>query len=344
MEVGRILHKHGAIVATGNPFTGIDRFECDSACSLIAIGAVERHLKQVGLHSGQFTLNPCKKNETNVPLKPEDVQELSSYLDEVGADPEVFQIISDTSWDQMTDLLFDPNVPSDEQLISRIGYHMEPSPEYPADGFPKAPIHREKSIEQVTKYAIEMGSTEAIFGLADYYLCEARNQKPNYHAAEEVLRLGDKKNIYEATYRLAKLYEEKKFGHSKRKESFALYQQGAAFGYSSSAVKLAWIYYNGRGVRRSYSKARYWFNEAAKKGNFEAYGALCRIHFKGKGVSHDDIETYKWCDLAIATLRSGPAKRRAIKYMHLLANRMTDDQIDEATRQEDRYYGFNRSG
>jgi uncharacterized protein len=344
MKVGRILHKRGAIVATGNPFTGIDRFECDSACSIIAIGATERHLKQVGLHSPHYTINECKKNETYIPVSKKDDEEMSDYLTEVGADPEVFQIISDTPWDKMTELNFDENVPADEQLISRIGYHMDPSPDFPGEGFPKAPVHREKSAEQVMKYAVDMGSEDAILGLADHYLCEAKNMKPDYKAAEEVLKLGDQRNLYEATYRLAKLYEEKKLGHEKEKESLALYRQSAAMGYSPSAVKLAWIYYNGRDLPQDYTKARYWFNEAAKSGNFEAYGALCKIHFKGKGVEPDDIEAYKWCDLAIATLNDGPAKNNAIEYIHSLADRMTDDQISEATRKEKNYHGYNRRG
>jgi Sel1 repeat len=342
MEVGRILHKHNAIVATGNPFTGIDRFMCDSACSLIAIGAVERHLKQVGLHSAHYVFDECKKTEREAPVSQKDMDDVEAYLDEVDADPEVYQLISDTSWDQLTVLDFDENVPADEQLITRIGYHMDPSPDFPDEGFKKAPKHGEKTFEDVAKYAVAMGSNEAILGLASYYLCEAKGKKPDYQAAEEVLRLGDQKNIYEATYRLAKLYEEKKLGHDKNKRSLALYQQGAAFGYSPSAVKLAWIYYNGRGVRKDYAKARYWFNEAAKAGNFDAYGALCKMHFKVKGVERDDVETYKWCDLAIATLRAGPEKNQAVEYMHRLAERMSDEQIDQAMRKEESYHGYNR--
>jgi len=193
MEVGRILHKRRAIVATGNPFTGIDRFECDSACSLIAIGAVERHLKQVGLHSAHYVFDECKKTEWKTPVDQKDMDDVESYLNEVGADPEVYQVISDTSWDKLTVLDFDENVPADEQFIVRIGYHMEPSPDFPDEGFKKAPTHGEKTIEDVTKYAIEMGSNEAILGLANHYLCEAGRQRPNYQAAEEVLKIGDKK-------------------------------------------------------------------------------------------------------------------------------------------------------
>jgi TPR repeat protein len=140
------------------------------------------------------------------------------------------------------------------------------------------------------------------------------------------------------------MMEQGKLGRHRLKEAINLYRENAVFGDGQSGARLGWLLYKGHGIKRDKAKALYWFNQSAKNGGPEAYGALCKIHFVGKLVPRDDVETYKWCDLAIATLRSGPAKRRAIKYMHLLANRMTDDQIDEATRQEDRYYGFNRSG
>lgn len=52
LKIGRILRKRKGIVATGNPITHIDRYTCLSACALIAAGDVERHLRDVGLHSG----------------------------------------------------------------------------------------------------------------------------------------------------------------------------------------------------------------------------------------------------------------------------------------------------
>jgi hypothetical protein len=64
--------------------------------------------------------------------------------------------------------------------------------------------------------------------------------------------------------------------------------------------------------------------------------------FSGKLVKRDDIETYKWCDLAIATMHEGRVKRVAIKYMHILANRMSDGDIDKAYQKETVYLGYVR--
>ena len=341
-QVGRILRKHEAIVATGNPFTGIDRFECDSACSLIAMGAVERHLKQVGLHSGHYTLNECKKNEKTIPLKAEDDQDMSDYLEEMGMDPQVFKIISDTPYDQMTDLFFDANQPPDSQLIVQLGFHMDSTPEFPGDGLPKAAIHREKSFEKILRYAAEMGNNDAVLGLVDYLLCDRPNRKPNIKAAAEALKIGSHRNFHEASYRLARWMEQGKLGRHRLKEAIRLYRQNAVFGDGQSGARLGLLFYRGRGVKRDTKKALYWFNQSAKDGGYDSYGALCKIHFVGKLVKRDDVETYKWCDLAIATMNEGRVKRDAIKYMHILADRMSDGDIDKAYEKETAYQGYVR--
>lgn len=50
MRVGWILHRRGAVVATGNPITQDDGQQCSSSCALIALGATERHLRHFGVH------------------------------------------------------------------------------------------------------------------------------------------------------------------------------------------------------------------------------------------------------------------------------------------------------
>jgi len=69
MNVGRILHKRHAVVATGNPITETDGYACDSACANLAAGATERHLNAVGFHRSRRILNYCKLNETSEPSK-----------------------------------------------------------------------------------------------------------------------------------------------------------------------------------------------------------------------------------------------------------------------------------
>jgi len=342
LQVGRILRKHEAVVATGNPFTGIDRFECDSACSLIAMGAVERHLKQVGLHSGHYRLHECTKNEKIIPIKAESDTEQWDYLEEMRMDPRVRKIIADTPYDQMTDLFFDANQPADSQLIVQLGFHMASTPEFPGDGLPRAAIHREKSHEQVLRYAAEMGNNEAVLGLVNYFLCDGPKHKPNIKAAAEALKIGDQRDYHEASYRLTRWMEQGKLGHHRLKEAIKLYRQNAVFGDGQSGARLGWLFYRGRGVKRDTKKALYWFNLSAKDGGFDSYGALCKIHFAHKLVERDDVETYKWCDLAIATMDEGRIKRDAIKYMHILADRMTDEDIDKAYERETAYQGYVR--
>jgi len=58
---------------------------------------------------------------------------------------------------------------------------------------------------------------------------------------------------------------------------------------------------------------------AAKQKNPSAYAALCKFYSEQKAIKRDDIEAYKWCDLAIATLESGKEKEYALDRIHALA-------------------------
>ena len=158
-----------------------------------------------------------------------------------------------------------------------------------------------------------------------------------------MLRIGYERKAFAASFRLARLLEEGKFGRNRMAEAVDVYRQSAQDGSASSRNRLASLLYKGQGVKRNYEGALYWFNEAAKQGNPEAYGSLCTIHFAAKLVPRDDVETYKWCDLAIATLQSEPIKREAVRNMHRLANRMSDAEIDQATAKEEGYPRFNDS-
>ena len=160
--------------------------------------------------------------------------------------------------------------------------------------------------------------------------------------AAEALKIGDQRDYHEASYRLARWTEQGKLGRHRLKEAIKLYRQNAVFGDGQSGSRLGWLFYKGRGVRRDIKKAIYWFNQSAKDGGYESYGAMCKIHFAHKIVKRDDVEAYKWCDLAIATMDEGPIKRDAIKYMHILADRMTDEDIDKAYERETAYQGYVR--
>ena len=169
------------------------------------------------------------------------------------------------------------------------------------------------------------------------------NRKPNIKAAAEALKIGSHRNFHEASYRLARWMEQGKLGRHRLKEAIRLYRQNAVFGDGQSGARLGLLFYRGRGVKRDTKKALYWFNQSAKDGGYDAYGALCKIHFIGKLVKRDDVETYKWCDLAIANMDEGRVKRDAIRYMHILADRMSDGDIDKAYEEETSYQGYVRS-
>ncbi len=62
--------------------------------------------------------------------------------------------------------------------------------------------------------------------------------------------------------------------------------------------KLAWIYDNGSGVRKSYKKAFYWYLKASKNGNPIVHYNLGLCYLLGKGVSKNAEKAFYWTQLS----------------------------------------------
>ena len=333
MNVGRILHKRHAVVATGNPITETDGYACNSACAALAAGATERHLNAAGFHSAHRTLNYCKPNETREPSEEAYEQKVLAYFDEVGADPRVKQFFYNTPFNEMKRLSFDSGMDFKPQTIAEIGYQAGPSQAFPSFGFRKDEVlHKDRKEEEIYDFAIAEGSTAAITRYADFLTCEARGHIPEYEKAEAVLLREIKSTDPEVVYQLAKLYES---GHIVGKgyaDAVELYRRGAEQRYSRSENRLGWAYHDGHGVKQDYKQALEWFKKSVKQDYYEAYGSLCKVYMEAKAVHANDVTRYAWCDLAIAKLYQGELKDFAVDAMHRLAARMTDAEIVKAKK------------
>jgi hypothetical protein len=177
-EIGRILRKWHAISATGNPITKVDEYTCNSACVFIAAGAVERHLKEIGLHSSYIIENKHKKNET---LKPDSVQgiaSIKSYLEEMGINSLITDIMFNIPPEKIEELVFDENGDDDQQII-KLGFHMPLTERFPDDGFSKAKKHPFMSDDEELEFAALNGDIWAAIELADYYTRETATRLPS---------------------------------------------------------------------------------------------------------------------------------------------------------------------
>jgi len=323
MSIGRILHKRHAVVATGNPITETDGYECNSACALLAAGATERHLNAVGFHRTYEIHNYCKTNQWYKSSSQDYEKTIVQYYEEVGADPRVIQYAQGTPYTEMKRLYYDKEMDFKPQIISEIAYQIGPTQSYLTNGFRKADIvYKELKRDDIYEFAIAEGSSYAITEYVDFLTCEAKGHIPEYQKAEAVLRREIGAHDPEIIYQLGKLYESSHIEGIGYTAAVKLYLKGADLHYAPSENRLGWAYYDGHGVKRDYKQALEWFKKSVEQDYYEAYGSMCKVYMEAKAVHPNDVKRYKWCDLAVSKLFEGELKDFAVDAIrHLTLHR-----------------------
>jgi len=77
-----------------------------------------------------------------------------------------------------------------------------------------------------------------------------------------------------------------------------LIEKAAAQGYAGAQTNLGWMYVNGIGVPRDYSKARQWYEKAASQGDVMAQNNLGWMYDNGRGVPRDYGKARQWYEKA----------------------------------------------
>jgi hypothetical protein len=335
MKVGRILNKRNATVASGNPITNDDGRECSSACSLIAAGAIHRHVKHIAVHQPYMIKNYCKPDQTIVNVSSDFMQKNIDYLTEVNTPTELIEVFKSTPHDQLSEYFYASMVEPERQDIVRWGFYSTPGPGSKVITFPNGFGPRSMTLVEEYQFAIDAGNLEAVHYLTDFYLCQGHGEKPNYKKAVAALRASFEKNDNDAGYRLVSFIKNGKVEGMSRMDAIALLTKLADRNYPDAKVDLALLYYSGEILPKNYLKAIEFVKDAAKQKSPVAYGTLCKFYSDPRVFKRDDIESYKWCDLAIAHLESGKEKDFAIERIHALADRMSDRQIDNAMKREE---------
>jgi len=99
----------------------------------------------------------------------------------------------------------------------------------------------------------------------------------------------------------------------------------AQSGDARSQTSLAYLYRQGKGVRRDAGAAARWYYRAALRDEATAQAALCDIHLKGDGVRRDVRTAFFWCELSIAG-----GETSAIGLREHAIRRITAEQRDMA--------------
>jgi TPR repeat protein len=118
-------------------------------------------------------------------------------------------------------------------------------------------------------------------------------------------------------------------------EAAKLYQAAAAQNNATAEYNLGLMYDSGRGVPQNLATAvRLWLR-AAKHGNLDALNNLGAAYALGRGVSTDDVQAFKWFDLAASAFPEGDQEDRAaaVRNRDIVSARMTSLQIAQARRE-----------
>jgi len=77
-----------------------------------------------------------------------------------------------------------------------------------------------------------------------------------------------------------------------------LYQSAAAGGNAYGMYSVGLMYFDGKGVPRSYVNAMKWYKQGAEKGYPQAQHAMGSMYEQGQGVKRDMAEAAKWYNMS----------------------------------------------
>lgn len=128
-------------------------------------------------------------------------------------------------------------------------------------------------------------------------------------------------------YDLGMLYQMGKGVPKDNAEAMNWYRKAAERGEALAQLALGQGYEYGQGVPRDFEEAARWYHKAAGQGNAVAQKALGVSCMKGQGVPKSLVQAHAWFSLAAAS-----GDRESLKYLDLVAAKLTPSQIAEAQK------------
>ncbi|MFZ4527305.1 MAG: tetratricopeptide repeat protein [Undibacterium curvum] len=145
--------------------------------------------------------------------------------------------------------------------------------------------------------AAEEGNADAQFNLGLMYL-NAEGVDEDYEQAFAWFSKSAEQNNPRAQTNLARMYAKGKGVRPDYDAAVTWFNKAAEQNYPDAQYSLGVLYVTGNGVPRDYNKARDLFQKAADQGNASAQYQLGLMYFKGKGMEVNQVEGYKWMELA----------------------------------------------
>ena len=116
--------------------------------------------------------------------------------------------------------------------------------------------------------------------------------------------------------------------------AFKEFEYLAARGVVLAQTNIGYMYSLGEGVDQDLEKSAFWFRRAAESGSTAAQLTMGALAFHGEGVERSSIEAYAWFSVAAAG-----GQDAAADFVVLLTTQMTSEQLNEARKLSEEYYG-----
>jgi len=134
----------------------------------------------------------------------------------------------------------------------------------------------------------------------------------------------------DALLKVAQMYYSGKGVSKDYEKACALWRRAAEQGNASAQCSLANMYYKGHGVARDYKKAFEWDSKAAMQGNVDAQCQLGVIYVRGDGVPRNYVYALKWLSIAKSSI-SEPEQLKVISdAIESIKSKCTTGQIAKA--------------
>jgi len=104
-----------------------------------------------------------------------------------------------------------------------------------------------------------------------------------------------------------------KWNQGKNKKSFKLYKKCALMGHTICYEYLAYMYSDGKGIKKNPKKALYWYKRAEKAGH-HCHLSIGYIYDVGKGVAKDKKKAMYWYRIGVKRKDSSSMSNIAILY------------------------------
>jgi hypothetical protein len=330
MNIGRILRARSASVESLDVFHPDNTPMCNSACSIIAAGATNRNLYEIGFHRG-FNAKRLKGEKYKyTEMSNEEMEPVVSYLNEMKISQEVINLIKETPANKIYELYLSLDEPFLNQKIVKYGFRTrEPLGEERARLL-KLTLLRDDGRNGL-EAAAALDDAYAAYTLGRRLVEGTYGYERDIKRGLEYLEISAKLDNAYALHELGVIYRDGVEGVKiNNKKAFAYFLRAAKRGLAASQNNAGWMLYEGEGTSKNISEAIYWLTNAVNQGEAFAYGSLGTVRYEGNGFIKDDIETYKLLRLATLTMPNGKAKQDEMRRLQSLKSRMSKVDIYQA--------------